>query len=178
MNSLLFALGALVLCGSKVIKFDVTNVQLRFPYHVAFQIHVDYSKYTTKGIVIDEGPAMCMISLTCWKAIGSPTLSQSSAMVTSFYGCSFNPHGIIPTFPMHFGGNIVVVDVEVVDAPLDYKLLLGHNWTYVMTSVVSSIFHTLCFPHEGKIMVIDKLSFAHASANALVGTLIPVIDNS
>jgi hypothetical protein len=62
----------------------------------------------------------------------------------------------------------VEVDVELVDAPLNYNLLLGCNWTYAMTVVVPSIFHTLCFPHEGKIVTIDQLSFAHASPNALV----------
>jgi hypothetical protein len=56
--------------------------------------------------------------------------------------------------------------MEVVDAPLDYNLLLGCNWTYVMIAVVSSIFHTLCFPHEGKIVTIDQLSFVHASLKA------------
>jgi hypothetical protein len=70
------------------------------------------------------------------------------------------------------------VDVEVVDAPLDYNLLLGHNWTYAMTTVVSSVFCTLCFPHEGKIVTIDQLSFVHASPSASVGPSVPVIDNS
>jgi hypothetical protein len=56
-NSLLYALGALDPCGSKVIKFDVMDVKPRFPYHVAFQIHMGYSKYTIKRIVIDEGAA-------------------------------------------------------------------------------------------------------------------------
>jgi hypothetical protein len=75
-NALLSALGSLDPCGSKVIKFDVMDVKPCLPYHVAFQIHVDYSKYTIKCIVIDEGIAMCVMSLTCWKAIGSLTLSQ------------------------------------------------------------------------------------------------------
>jgi hypothetical protein len=72
----------------------------------------------------------------------------------------------------------VEVDVEVVDAPLDYNLLLGRNWTYAMTAVVSFIFRTLCFPHEGKVVTIDQLSFEHASPNVSVGPSIPVIDNS
>jgi hypothetical protein len=76
-NGLLSALGALDPCGSKVINFDVMDVKPRLPYHVAFQIHVDYSKYTIKHTVIDEGTATCVMSLTYWKSIGSPTLSQS-----------------------------------------------------------------------------------------------------
>jgi hypothetical protein len=70
------------------------------------------------------------------------------------------------------------VDVEVVDAPLDYNLLLGCNWTYAMTVVMSSIFHTLCFPHEGKIVMIDQLSFLYASPNESILPSIPMIDNS
>ena len=47
-NALLSTLGALEPSGSKVIKFDVTNVKPHLPYHVAFQIHIEYSKYTIK----------------------------------------------------------------------------------------------------------------------------------
>jgi hypothetical protein len=62
--------------------------------------------------------------------------------------------------------------------PLDYNLLLGHNWTYAMIIVMSLSFRTLCFPHEGKIVMIDQLSFACSSPNASLGPSIPVIDNS
>jgi hypothetical protein len=48
------------------------------------------------------------------------------------------------------------IEVEVVDAPLNYNLLLGHNWSYSMKSIVSLVFYILCFPHEGKIMKIDQ----------------------
>jgi hypothetical protein len=73
---------------------------------------------------------------------------------------------------------MVEVDLKVVDTPLDYNLLLGCNWTYSMTEIVSSVFHTLCFPHNGKIMMINQLSFAYTSPNAYVGPSIPAIDNS
>ena len=33
-----------------------------------------------------------------------------------------------------------VVKVEVVDAPLDYNLLLGRSWTYSMQVVVATVF--------------------------------------
>jgi hypothetical protein len=73
---------------------------------------------------------------------------------------------------------MVNVDVEMVYVPLNYNLLLGCNWTYDMNVVVSVVFYTLCFPPEGKIVMIDQLSFMHASPNASVGPLIPMIDNS
>jgi hypothetical protein len=135
-NALLSTLGALEPSGSKLIKFDVTNVKPRLPYHVAFQIHVEYSKYTIKRVVVDEGATTCVMSLVCWKALGSPTLSKSSNMLTAFDSHSFCPHGILPAFPIQLGGKTVEVEVEVVDAPLDYNLLLGRNWTYAMIAIV------------------------------------------
>jgi hypothetical protein len=129
-------------------------------------------------VVVDEGVATCVMSLVCWKAIGSPTLSKSSNMLTSFDGHSFCPHRILPTFLVQLGGKKVEVEVEVVDAPLDYNLLLGRNWTYAMVTIVLSVFHMLCFPHQGEIVTIYQLSFAYSSPNASVGSSIPVIDNS
>jgi hypothetical protein len=121
---------------------------------------------------------MCVMSLTFFKSISSLNLSQSMTMLTNFDGRSFRPHKILLTFLVQLGGKIVEVYVEVVDAPLDYYLILGSNWNYAMIAVFSSIFRTLCFPHEGKIVMIDQLSFAHTSPNASVGSSVPVIDNS
>jgi hypothetical protein len=145
---------------------------------VAFQIHVEYSKYTIKRAVVDEGTATCVMSLVCWKAPGSPTLSKSSNMLTSFDGHYFHPQSILPSFLVQLGGKTVEVEVDVVDAPLDYNLLLGRNWTYAIIVVVSYVFHTLFFRHEGNIVTIDQLCFACSIPNASLGQLIPVIDNS
>jgi hypothetical protein len=171
-------LGSLDPSGSKVIKFNVTDVKPHLTYHVAFQIHVGYSKYTIKRVVVDKCVATCVMYLICWKDFDSLNLSKSPTMLTAFDGRSFRPHDICPAFSVQLGGKMVEVDVEVVDAPLDYNLLLEHNWTYAMTVVVSPIFHTLCFPLDGKIMMIDYLSFTYASPNAFVGPSIPVVDNS
>jgi hypothetical protein len=134
--------------GSKVIKFDVTYAKPRLPYHVAFQIHVDYSKYAIKHIFIDEGVATCVMYLTCWKSIGSLTLSQYLTMLTAFDSRSFCPHGILPSFPVQLGGKMVEVDVEVVDAPLDYNLLLGCNWTYATNAFILFIFSYFMFSSQ------------------------------
>jgi hypothetical protein len=34
-------------------------------------------------------------------------------------------------------GKVVSIDIEVVDAPLDYNLFLGHSWLYAMTIIAS-----------------------------------------
>ena len=51
------------------------------------------------------------------------------------------------------------VEVEVIDALLDYNLLLGRNWTYAMSAIGSVVFRVVVFPHEGKLVTIDQLEF-------------------
>jgi hypothetical protein len=70
----------------------------------------------------------------------------------------------------------VCVEVEVVDAPLDYNLLLGRSWTYAMQAVVATVFWFLLFPHEGRIVTIDQLSFSLPDP-ALAASMVPLIDN-
>lgn len=48
----------------------------------------------------------------------------------------------------------------VVQGPLDYNLLLGHDYIYSMGAIVSSLFRVMCFLHEGRVVqLIDQLSF-------------------
>ena len=77
--------------------------------------------------MIDEGVVASVMFLACWKGLGSPELSNSSTMLTAFDGISFRPHCILPSLKVHLGGKTVVIEVEVVDAPLDYNLLLDRN---------------------------------------------------
>ena len=43
--------------------------------------------------------------------------------------------------------------------PLDFNLLLGQDYFYTMKVVVSTLFRVMHFPHDGKIVTIDQLSF-------------------
>jgi hypothetical protein len=70
----------------------------------------------------------------------------------------------------------VCIEVEVVDVPLDYNLLLGRSWTYAIHAVVATLFWVLLFPHEGQIITIDQLSFCRPDPSSGAST-IPMIDN-
>ena len=74
---------------------------------------------------MDEGASTCVMSLSCWKCLGSPEIVPSQSMLKAFNGHVFKPHGIVPSFPVTLVGKTVNVEVEVVDAPIDYHLLLG-----------------------------------------------------
>ena len=67
------------------------------------------------------------MSLACCKDLGFPKLSKSATMLTVFDGISFRLHNILPSLKVRLGGKTVAIEVEVVDAPLDYNLLLGRN---------------------------------------------------
>jgi hypothetical protein len=47
-----------------------------------------------------------------------------------------------------------------------------------MNVIILFVFHTLYFPHDGKIIMVNQLSFAYASPSASVGLSILVFDNS
>jgi hypothetical protein len=103
-KALLTSLGSTETCNPGTIMLDTTNLKPHLPYHVAFQIVVAYpTKIFTRNIfrtVVDEGALTCAISLACWKAIGQLVLSPSPTLLTAFNGHSFQPHGIIPSFPV------------------------------------------------------------------------------
>jgi hypothetical protein len=42
---------------------------------------------------------------------------------------------------------------------LDFSLLLGQDYVYAMKAIVSTLFRVISFPHDGRIVTIDELSF-------------------
>ena len=95
-----------------------------------FQIPVLVKNRHFFRTVIDEGASMCIVSLKFWKSLVSPTLNQSPKILKDFDGRGFHTYGILQDLPIEVEGKTVSLDVEVVDAPLDYNLLLGQSWSY------------------------------------------------
>ena len=127
--------------SSSIIEFETHGIHPLFPYYVSLLIDVECLNYNMiMRTVIDEGVAAFMMSLSCWKGLGSPELSQYATMLIAFDSRSFQLHVILPFLKVQLGGKTVATEVEVVDAPLDYNLLLGRNWMYNMQVVASSLF--------------------------------------
>jgi hypothetical protein len=146
-KELLKAIGGIDPTDTNLIVFDLEDHIPRLPPQLAFQIEVVVSDKNICRTVIDEGALTCVMSLACWKAIGSPPLNESQNTLKSFNGSTFKPYGILPSFPITLEGKMVQVEVEVFDAPLDYNLLLGRSWIDSMHAVASTLFHVLHFPH-------------------------------
>ena len=103
---------------------------------------------------------MSILSSTAWKALGSPSLLPQMQNLTGFDKGTNRPLGILLSLPITLTGKTVYLNVMVVQGPLDYNLLLGHDYIYSMGAIVSSLFQVMCFPHEGRVVqLVDQLSF-------------------
>ena len=62
---------------------------------------------------------------------------------------------------------MVMIDIEFIDAQLDYNILLGSSYMYAMKVVTSLVFCIMMFPFNGKVVILDQLSYynPHASTN-------------
>ena len=100
----------------------------------------------------------------------------SNTLLTAFDKRSFCPHGIVPTFEIKLAGKVVSVEVEVIDAPLEYNFLLGRSWTYAMSAIASAIFWVVVFPHKGKLVTVDQLNFTQNSHMESNDSTMPLVD--
>lgn len=75
--------------------------------------------------ILDKGASTYIMSLSCWKLIGSPQLNQSNTTLKSFDGRTYKPCGILNYLQVELGGKTVSIEIEVIDGPLDYNILMG-----------------------------------------------------
>jgi hypothetical protein len=158
-KELLKAIGGIDPTYTNLIIFDLEDHVPRLPLQLLFHIQVIVENKNIYRTVIDEGALTCIMSVTCWKAIGSPTLTESHNTLKAFNGTSFKPYSVLPSFSITLEGKSVNVEVEFFDAPLDCNLLLGRSWIDSMRAIVSTIFHVVRFPHQGKVVTVDQLAF-------------------
>ena len=81
--------------------------------------------------------------MTLWDYDGNPTKAQ----------------GILPHVPIMLARKIVLIDIEVINAQLEYNLLLRRSYMYTMRAIASTIFHLMMFPREGNIVMIYQLTY-------------------
>jgi len=103
------------------------------------------------------------MSTSCWKAIGSPTLNQSLNILEAFDVHDSRPFDVLPNLAITMEGKTMQVEVEIVDANLNYNLLLSQSWTHAMHAVASSFFRLIYFPQQGMIVTVNQLSFFASS---------------
>ena len=104
---------------SNCIMFNLDYLKTRLSHNLSFQFHTIVHGKIIHRTIIDEGALTCVMSLSCWRAIGSPDINQSSTTVKAYDVCGFKPYGILNSFHVEVGGKRVSIDIKVVDALLD-----------------------------------------------------------
>ena len=121
-QALLSAIGEIDPMDSNLVAFDHKGYDPQLPAQLAFLIQVKALNKTVHRTIIDEGASTCIMSMSCWKNLGSPTLSRSSTTLKAFDGRTYTPYGILSNLKVELGGKIVEIDVEFIDGNLDYNI--------------------------------------------------------
>ena len=87
-----------------LIHFNPENLKPRLPHQLDFQVITRVVGKKVFRTVLDEGASTSVLSLSCWKAIGSPELVKSPTTLKSFDGRGLQPYGIMPTLSVELGG--------------------------------------------------------------------------
>jgi hypothetical protein len=90
--------------------------------------------------------------------LGCPQLSSVTQNLLAFNKRTSQPLGTLDKFPITLVVKTIFIDVMVVQDPLDSSLLLGRDYVYAMKAIVSTLFHVISFPHDGRMVTIDQLS--------------------
>jgi hypothetical protein len=131
----------------------------RLPSYIPFHITVQVYGWDITKTLIDEGSSVSILSSIAWKALGCPSLVPVMQNLLAFNRRTSQPLGTLPQFPITLGGKTVFIDVMVVQDSLDFSLLLGRDYVYAMKAIVSTLFRVISFPHDGRVVTVDQLSF-------------------
>jgi hypothetical protein len=77
-----------------------------------------------------------------WQKFCSPELIPSSITLRAYDTRPSSPEGLFQNVPVELGGKTILIDIKVIDAPLDYNILFGCSYMYAMKAVASSVFQT------------------------------------
>lgn len=127
--------------SSLVTYFDWSQLEgYRLSSYVPFHITIQAHHMDIPSRVINEGTSVRILSSTTWKDLGSPQLVPITHNFLAFNRGISQLFGVLPNFPITLGGKNVYIDMMVFIGPLDFNLLLGRDYVYVIGALVSSLF--------------------------------------
>ena len=107
--------------------------------------------------------------------MGSPNLMLTYSQLLDFDRRTSQALGILTQTSITLGGKIVLVDFMVIEDPLDFNMLLGHDYVYVMQVVVSTLFRVMYFSHNESIVTVDQLEFVDPSPYSTIDQVYPLL---
>ena len=83
--------------------------------------------------------------------------------------------GIISQTPVTLGGKTVLVDFMVIEDPLDFNMLLEHDYVYAIQAMVSTFFRVMYFNHGPEIVTTEQLDFIDTSLDPTREQVFPLL---
>jgi hypothetical protein len=177
-KSLLSTLGVADPTDTRLITFDLDCGEPCLPTLVGFQILVNIQNIIVHRCIIDEGASTYIMSKLVWNKIGSPKLIPLAITLRVNDGRPYSLEGLFQTVPIELGGKTILIDIEVIDAPLDYNILFGCSYMYAMKVVASFLLRMVMFPHNRKIIIIDQVSHYEPSHSSNINNILPLVRTS
>jgi hypothetical protein len=125
------------------------------PSFATFQIRVEFNSCTIHWCVVDEGVSISIISSYDWIGFSSLDLVLASNQLLDFDTIINDPLGVLPQFVIMLDNKTFLVSGVVRKGPLDFNILLGHDYMYDMNDVMSLFLYAMHFPHNGIIVTIN-----------------------
>jgi hypothetical protein len=114
------------------------------------------------------------MSKVVWKKLGSTELVPSAITLRAYDGRPSSPKELFQIFHVQLGGKTILINIEVIDAPLDYNILFGRSYMYAMKAVTSYVFRMMMFPHNGKILTINHLTHYDPNHSTNIDNILPL----
>lgn len=118
-----------------LIIFDLDDSEPCLPSLVDFQIPIKIRNHPIHRCIIKEGESTCTISKSVWKQLISPELVPSSITIQAYDDLPSQLEGLYQNIPIELGGKSIIIDIEFIDSPLYYNILLGCSYMYSMKAV-------------------------------------------
>jgi hypothetical protein len=115
------------------------------------------------------------MSKVVWQKLDSPEIVPYAITLIAYDDRPSSPKGIFQNVPVELGGKSILIDIEFIDAPLDYNILFRCSYMYAMNAVTSSVFRMMMFPHNGKIVTIDQLTHYEPNHSAKIDNIPPLV---
>ena len=105
------AIGGIDLIDSNLVVFNHEGYTPQLPAQLAFLIQVNALNKLVHRTIIDGGTSTCIMSMSCWKTLGSQPLSRSPTTLKAFDSHTYMPYEILSNLQIELGGKTVTVEV-------------------------------------------------------------------
>ena len=95
------AIGGIDPTYANIVVFNHMGYVLQLPVELEFSIQVNVLNHLVHRTIIDEGESMCIMSLNCWKSLGSLRLSQLPMTLKTFDRRTYNLAVLLITYTLN-----------------------------------------------------------------------------